>query len=59
MFDTRTSAFFIYINDLTENLHSDLRMLAKDNSLFITINDPTTTANQFCENFYKIKEWDF
>ena len=41
--------FFIYINDLTENLQSNPKLFAFDFSLFTTINDPNVTAKQFCE----------
>ena len=58
-FDSRTSSFLIYINDLTENLQSDPKLFADDTSLFILINDPNATAKQLCENLDKIKEWAF
>ena len=58
-FDSRTSAFFIYINDLTENIQSNPKHVADDISLFTIINDSNATAKQLCEDLDKITEWAF
>ena len=58
-FDSRTSAFLIYINVLTENLQSNPELFADENSLFTIRNDPNATAKQLCQDLDKITEWAF
>ena len=57
--DSWTFSFLICINDLTENLQSNPKFFADDNSLFAIINDTNATAKQLCEDLDKIKEWVF
>ena len=58
-FDSRTSAFLIYVNYLTENLQSNPKLFVGDTSLFTIINDPNATAKQLFEDIDKIMEWPF
>ena len=58
-FDSRTSAFLIYVNYLTENLQSNPKLFVGDTSLFTIINDPNATAKQLFEDIDKIMEWRF
>ena len=37
--------FLIYIKNLTDNLNSNVKLLADDNSLFLEICDPLEAAN--------------
>ena len=59
MFDSRTSDFLFYINDLTENLQSNPKLFTDDTSLFALINDPKAIAKHLWEDSDKIKEWAF
>ena len=45
--------FLIYINDLTDNLNSNVKLFADDTSLFSEIGDPLETANIL----RKIRKW--
>ena len=48
------------LNDLTENLQSNPKLFADDNtSLLTTISDPNAAAKQLCEDLDKIKERAF
>ena len=46
--------FLIYINDLTDNLNSTVKLFADDTSLFSEICDPLETANVLNNDFRKI-----
>ena len=47
-------AFFIYINDITENIKSNIKLFADDTSLYVTIDEDAVTAtpNQSINQFY-------
>ena len=49
--------FFLYINDLTDNLNSNVKLFADDTSLFSEIRDPLETANVLNNGLRKIREW--
>ena len=51
--------FFIYKNNLTENLQSNSKFFANDTSLLAIINHPNATAKQLCVELDKIKELIF
>ena len=42
--------FLVYINDLTENLHSNSKIFADDTSLFSTVSDKTLSNSYFVGN---------
>ena len=48
--------FLIYINDLSVNLKSTVKLFADDVSLFSIVNDPTTSANELNSDLRKINE---
>ena len=49
--------FLIYINDLTDNLNSNVKLFADDTSVFSRICDPLETANVLSNDLRKIREW--
>ena len=49
--------FLIYINDLTDNLNSNVKLFADDTSVFSKICDPLETANVLNNDLRKIREW--
>ena len=49
--------FLIYINDLTDNLNSNVRLFADNTSLFSEICDPLETPNVLSNDLRKIHEW--
>ena len=49
--------FIIYINDITENIESDIIIFADDTSLFATGSDPAETAAQLNRDLIKISIW--
>ena len=49
--------FLIYINDLTDNLNSNVKLFADDTFLFSEICDPSETANVLNNDLRKICEW--
>ena len=49
--------FLIYINGLTSNLNSNVKLFADDTSLFSEICDPLETANVLYNDLRKIREW--
>ena len=48
--------FLIYINDLTDNLRSKVKLFVDDASLFLEICDPLETANVPNNDLRKIRE---
>ena len=51
--------FFIYINDLSDNLSSNGKLFADDTSLFSVIHDIIISAGELNEYLRKISEWAF
>ena len=51
--------FLIYINDLTDNLVSNPKLLADDASLFSIVTDPNVTANQINNDLHNISTWTY
>ena len=49
--------FLIYINDLTENISSNMRLFADDSSLFIKVRDVAETQSQLMDDLDKITNW--
>ena len=62
-FHTWTFILFIYffflirINDLPDNLISNLKLFDKNTSLFSTATDPNATANQIKNDLHNISTW--
>ena len=51
--------FLIYINDLSDNLESLVKVLADDTSLFSTVHDPCKSAKLINDDLQKISDWAF
>ena len=49
--------FIIYINDIENEIESDILIFADDTSLFATGSDPTETALQINRDIEKISVW--
>ena len=49
--------FIIYMNDIVQNIESDILIFADDTSLFATGSDPNETANQLNRDLEKIHLW--
>ena len=49
--------FLIYINDLSVNITSTVKLFADDTSLFSNIHDPKITAYELNKDLHKIAEW--
>ena len=55
----RPLLFFIYVNDLPDNLFSNTKLFADDTSLFSTVTDPNVTANQINNDLHNISTWAY
>ena len=51
--------FLIYINDLTENLHSNPKLFADDTFLFSTVTDEALSNSYLNDNLSKINDWAY
>ena len=49
--------FLVYINDLTENLKCNVKLLADDTLLFTVVQNPITAANDMNHDLELIKQW--
>ena len=49
--------FIIYMNDITNEIESDILIFADDTSLFATGTDPSETAAQINRDLHKISDW--
>ena len=49
--------FLIYINDLTNNLKCDFKLLADDTSMFTVVENETVSAKNMNRNLEKISLW--
>ena len=51
--------FLIYINDLSENLKSTVKLYANDTSIFHVVKDPNTSAEILNHGLTRISEWAY
>ena len=51
--------FLIYINDLPQGLHSDVKLFADDTSLFSVIHDVEASSATLNNGLVKILEWAY
>ena len=51
--------FLICINDLLDNLTSNLKFLADDTLLFSTVTNPNVTGNQTNNDLHNISIWTY
>ena len=49
--------FLIYINDLEENIKSQIRFFADDTMLFSIVKDPALSANELNQDLETIRQW--
>ena len=51
--------FLVYVNDLADNLASDVRLFADDTSLFTIVYDETASAQVLNSDLKTIEEWAY
>ena len=51
--------FLIYINDLADDLSSNVKLFADDTSLFSVVHDVNASARELNDDLKKINKWDF
>lgn len=49
--------FLLYINDIVNDINSNIRLFADDTGLFIVVDDPITSANTLNADLLKIENW--
>ena len=49
--------FLIYINDIVNDIGSNIRLFADDTSLYIIVTDPDTSAELLTSDLVKIEDW--
>ncbi len=49
--------FLIYINDIVNDIHSNIRLFADDTSLYIIVDDPITASATLNQDIEKIHQW--
>ena len=54
-----TLFFHIYINDLSDNSKSAVKLFADDTSIFHVVKDPSTSAEILNHNLTRISEWAY
>ena len=52
-------SFLVYINDLADNLVSDVRLFADDTSLFTIVYDETVSAQVLNSDLKTIEKWAY
>ena len=55
----RSLLFFLCINDLRENLHSNPKLFAYDTSLFSTVTNEALSNSHLNDNLSKINDWAY
>ena len=56
-FSTGSTSFLVYINDLPNELKSNVKLNADDNSLFNLVNDKNESANILNNDLLSISIW--
>ena len=51
--------FLVYINDLTDDITSDMRLFADDSSLFACVTDVTQTHDRLVSDLETISKWAY
>ena len=52
-------AFFIYINDLSDNRESNVKLFADDTSMFSVVRDPIYTSQKLHNDLHKASLWAY
>ena len=55
----RPLLFLVYINNLTENLHSNPKLFADDTSLFAAVTDEALSNSHLNDDLSKINNWAY
>ena len=50
--------FLVYINDLVENINSDVKLFAHDTSLFSVVENVTRSADELNRDLERVRLWD-
>ena len=51
--------FLIYINDLPQGLHADIKLFADDTSLFSVVDDIDESSSKLNNDLIRIQEWAY
>ena len=51
--------FLVYINDLTENIKSQMRLFADDSSVFTPVTDVLVTHEQLVKDLETVSNWGY
>ena len=51
--------FLVYINDITKDLKTDVKLFADDTSIFSVVHNPRTAASYLEHDLKKLSEWAF
>ena len=51
--------FLIYINDLSDNLESNVKLFADDTSMFSVVRDPINTSQELNNDLHKVSLWAY
>ena len=51
--------FLIYINDISDNLESNVKLFADDTSIFSVVHHPNSTATMLNNDLLKIQQWAY
>ena len=57
-FNSWSIAFLIYINDLSDNLESNVKFFADDTSMFLVVHDPINTSQKLNNYLDRVSLWD-
>ena len=51
--------FYLYINDLSDNLESNVKLVADDTSMFSVVRDPIDTSQKLNNDLHKVSFWAY
>ena len=49
--------FLVYINDITDNIQTDINLFADDTSLLEIVNDPVSSAQRLNDDLSRLSDW--
>ena len=56
---SRALTFLVYINDLTDNISSEMRLFADDSSLFTRVNGVDQTHAKLVQDLETVTNWAY